>query len=239
MSYALGQTASGVQVGPRAARDPILARGSLAAAKILAASARKPKGARPAFIRRAVRQRFNAKTQAEFVARLGKANTDQAVYDALRLSIADYYMGVGLRYIQGALKKRYGSKFIPAPLQGLGALGEEPDEGRAIGCAVGGVTTGLLATIVGAYTGGAGAAPIGAVGTMAMGAAGCSAGAQAAQGELAASQAQLAQAQLQAAQIAAEAADRRAAEQQKMIITIAAIGGGAILLLGAAYMIVK
>ena len=239
MSYALGQMQSsrqpsGVQVGSRAARDPILARASLAAADILAAAAHKPRARRPAFIQRELQRRFDAKTRALFIEK--KVSTDQGVYDALRLAIADYYSLVGLRYIQRSLKKKYGSKFTPVPLGGLGALG---DEGQDIGCAIGGGTTALVGALVGAYTGGAGTPLVGAAGTMAMTAAGCGADAAAAQGELAASQANAAQQQLQAAQVAAAAQAEASAARTRQIVTIGAIAGGALLLAGVGYMIVK
>lgn len=230
MSYA-GQT-TGVRVGLRAGTDPVLARASLEAANILRKAAERPREARPAAIAQAMGLAYGGKVRAAYERKLQPGANDQAVYDAARMAIADHYVEIGLRYLQRSLKKKHGSRFVPASLG-------DTDEGKAIGCAVGGGTTALLAAIVGGYTAGAGAAPIGAVGTMAMTAAGCGAEQQAAQGELAATQAAAAQAQLEAARIAAESADRQAAEQRKTMVTAAAVGGGVLLLLGVGYAIIK
>jgi len=227
MSYALGQTSGGVTVGSRAPQDLILARASLAAAKLLLRAAKRPRAARPAFIARAVGRKYGAKARREYEARPHR--TDQQVYDALRLALANYYTVVGLRWLQGRLKAKHGSRFTPVALSGLG------DEGRDIGCAIGGGATALLAGIVGIYTGGAGTPLVGAGGTLAMTAAGCSTGQAGAQGDLAAAEAAAAAAALEAARLEAEAAERK----RKKMITIAAIAGASVLVLGVGYMIVK
>jgi hypothetical protein len=167
------------------------------------------------------------------------------VYDAIRLALANHYTRIGLHYLQKAMVRKYGGRFIPKPLDGLRGLGDlgttapPRDEGKEIGCAIGGGATVLLSAIIGGYTAGAGAPLVGAGGAMAMQAAGCGAEQQAAQQDLAAAQAAAAAAAAAQAAQAAAVADREAAEKRKTMITVAAIGGGALLLLGVGYMIVK
>lgn len=188
---------------------------------------------RLAYLRRRARGKYGRAVGEAFFSAASRARADQGVYDALRLAIANHYTRVGLRYLQKSLKRRFGEEFRPTALSG------DEDEGKAIGCAIGGGATAILATVVGAYSGGTGAAPIGAAGMTAMQAAGCGAEQQAAQQELAQTQAAAAQAQLEQARLQAEAQAMQAAQQQKTMITVAAIGGGALLLFGIGYAIIK
>lgn len=231
MSYALGQAATRMEVGRRAAQDPILARASLESAKLLTKAARRPRSMRLSYLRARVASDYDRPTADAFFSRAAGARTDQAVYDALRLAVANHYTRIGLRYLQRKLKSRFGDDFRPTALSG--------EEEEAIGCAIGGGASAILATVVGAYTGGTGAAPIGAAGLTAMQAAGCGADQQAAQQALAEAQAAAAAAELERARLAAEAEAARSAAQQKTMITVAAIGGGALLLLGIGYAIIK
>lgn len=226
MSYALGQNAaSGVQVGSRAYSDPVLARASLEAAQLLTKSVRQPRQTRAAFILHSVNQKYNAKTANAYQAKLRAGGGDQRVYDALRLAIADYYVIVGLRYLQDRLKAKYGDGFAPSALGALGTAPPPDNTGRDVGCAIGGGATVLLSAIVGAYTAGAGAPLVGAGGQIAMSAAGCGAAGQAAQGALTAAQAAAAQAELERqARAEAEAAASRA----KMIKIGVIVGGLAV-----------
>lgn len=223
MSYALGQTGkTGIQVGARAARDPILGRASLEAAQLLVRAAKRPREGRAAFLVRAVGRKYGVKTRAAYRAKLRGGSGDQGLYDALRLAIADYYVGVGMRYLQKKLSERHGERFIPGP---LGALG---DEGQDIGCAIGGGATALISGIVGAYTAGVGAPFVGAGGTLALTAAGCGAPGQQAAQDLAAAEAAAAA----AAALAEAERQRLATEQRGKTIKVAAIIGGAVLGVG-------
>ena len=238
MSYSLGQTKTGaIQVGQKARYDPILAKASLRASELLLLAARRPAPNRPSFIRRELRQRYGPRVlrryERERVALRGTRSPDQALYDALRLAIADHLTRIGVMYLQSAMAEKYGSGFVPAPLQG--GLG---DEARDIGCAVGGGATALLAAVIGGFTAGVGAPLVGAGGQLALTAAGCGAEGTAAQQGLSEAEAALAQAELDAAAETAAAEEAARQQRNKTIMTVAAVGGGVLLLGVVGYVIV-
>jgi len=216
-----------IAVGKTAHWDPILARASYDAAQILYGASKLPKWRREQF----VAQRLDAlapglgrksrRKRDELVAS-GKA-PNQAIFDAMRLSIADRLAQRGIEYIQAATSNIHGAD------HGLG----EDNTGRDVGCAITGGTTAILGLIAGIYTGGAGAGAVGAGGSAVAGSIGCNRDAIAAQAASADAQARQAQALVEAARLQAEQEQARLAqtrERNKMLLI--AGGGVAVLLVG-------
>jgi len=226
MSYSLGAVPKrAIEVGQKAATDPILARASLDASLAMIALVGKRGAARVARIRRLVRvygpgseQSFNTKLRQLMA---GGARDPQATYDAFRLVAANWYASMGMQWLAAQL--------------GPEALGEE-DVGKAVGCGIGAGATAIVAAFAGAYTAGIAAPIVGAGGTMAMTAAGCGAGAS--NPQQAAQQATEAQRLAEEAAARDAAAAREAADRKKTITTVALVGVGGLVLLGAGYAIV-
>lgn len=227
MSYSLGAAPSrAIEVGQKAATDPILARASLDASLAMLALVGRRGGARAARLRRLLRvygpgseQSFNTKLRRLIA---GGAKDPQATYDAFRLVAANWYASTGMQWLAAQL--------------GPEALGEE-DVGKAVGCGIGGGATAILAAVAGAYTAGIAAPIVGAGGTMAMTAAGC--GGAAGSPQQTSQQAAEAQRLVQEAAALEAAAARQAADRKKTITTVALVGVGGLVLLGAGYAIVS
>jgi hypothetical protein len=235
MSYAGSMTTGTIQVGANAHRDPILAKASLRASEMLLRAAKRPAPSRPGFLRRELRRQYGEAALRRYTRERGQLamsrSPDQALYDALRLAIADYYTAMGIDQLRSALSKKYPGRFVPG-------LGTVDNTGRDVGCAVGGGATAILALVAGAYTAGAAAAPVMVGGSLAMNAAGCNAGSQAAQQQTADAEARAAQAALEAAAATAAAEEAARAQRNKTLLTVAAVGGGILLLGGVGYLIV-
>jgi hypothetical protein len=231
MSYSLGAVMTGaVQVGEKARQDPILAKASLRASEILLRAAKRPREARPAYIRRELRTKYGREALDRYNRERRHLRGAQGNYDAMRLAIADYYTAKGIAYLQGALAKKYPDRFVP----GLGS----DDTGRDVGCAVGGGATALIAGIVGAYTAGVATAPVLVGGSLAMNAAGCNAAGQQAQQQTADAEARAAQAAAEAAAAAAAAEEAARTRRNQQLKVAAAVGGGVLVLGVVGYLIV-
>jgi len=239
MSYALGAAPSGakdaIQVGERAAHDVILARASWEASQILVDAVKRRKPDREVYIEQQLK-RYAPDADMRFAQNmkrlLGRGwGRNQAIYDSMRLIIADHYAQLGVEAIQAAVANVYGADY------GLG------DTARDIGCGITGGVTAIGGTILGLYTGGAGATAVGAGGSLVGSALDCGKEARQSQERIAAAQAEAAQAAALAAQAAAESQERlgamQAQERTKQVKTIAIVGGGLLLLLVAGYAIVK
>jgi hypothetical protein len=239
MSYALGAAPSrakdGIQVGERAGRDVILARASWDASQILLDAVKQRKPDREVYIERRLK-RYAPDAGRRFVQNMDRLlargrNRNQAIYDSMRLIIADYYAQLGIEAIQAATANIYGADY------GLG------DDAKDIGCGITGGITAIGGAILGAYTGGAGATPVAVGGSLVGQALDCGSEARESQERIAAAQAQGAQAAAEAALAAAEAEERlgrtQAEERTKQVKTIAFVGGGLLLLLVTGYAIVK
>jgi hypothetical protein len=216
-----------IEVGKTAHRDPILARASYDAARILYDAARLPKTQREQFVARRLDAlapglgRKARRKRDELVAN-GKA-PNQAIFDAMRLAIADRLAQRGIEYIQAAASNIYGADY------GLG----EDNTARDVGCAITGGTTAILSLIVGAYTAGAGAPIVGAGGGAIAGAIGCNRDALAAQQATADAQSRQAQALVEQARLAAEQEQARLAQtRERNKVLLIAGGGVAVLLVG-------
>jgi hypothetical protein len=222
-----------VRVGAVAYRDPILSRASLEAAEMLRLAVRKPRWARDSFVRSRL-VRYGPDAARKYGANLNRLTAkgwsrDQALFDSIRLVIADYYAQMGVEAIRAAVAQNQ-----DADRAGLG-----DDTARQVGCAITGGTTALVGSIVGIFTGGAGSAAAAAGGTLIGSAMQCNREQQQSTQQIAASQAAQAQAQLQQAQL--DAATQLAMQQArtKEIATVAVIGGAALVLLLAGYAVIK
>jgi hypothetical protein len=160
---------------------------------------------------------------------------NQALYDAMRLIIADHYTQLGIEAIQAASAQTYGADY------GLGL-----SLGKKIGCGITGGVTAIGGAVVGLYTGGAGATPVAAGGSMVANTMGCNKDQQRAAQALAETQARQAQSMVDAAEAQArmeaqaQAHERTLATEKTSRFKVgAAVGGGVALLLGLGYMIVR
>lgn len=226
-----------IRVGVTAGHDVILAQASYDASRMLLASTKLPPAHRSTFLRSELR-RFGPGSWEQFEAERRRlvargSNTNQAVYDALRLVAANYYAAKGVAAIKAALAQQYGADV------GLGI----DDTGRAVGCGIAGGATmivGLIGSIYGGQAGGAAATTGGGAVTSALD---CSKEQRESAERIAAAQATSAQAMANAALAQAQAQERTqttlAQERTKQIQTAVVVGGGLILLLAVGYTILK
>lgn len=233
MSYALGAAGAndGIRVGKRAGQDVILARASYDASRILLDAVKLRKPEREAYIEQRL-GRYASDAGLRFVRNMDRLlargwGRNQAIYDSMRLIIADHYAQLGIEAIQAAVASRYGADY------GLG------DTARDIGCGITGGITAIGGGIVGLFTGGAGSAAVGAGGSMVGSALDCGKRDREAAERIASDQAAAAQAAAEAALAQARAQERLGKERTKQVQTVAFVGGGLLLLLIAGYAIVK
>jgi hypothetical protein len=233
MSYASTAVdeAAPVRVGSAARVDPVLAKASLVASKILLQATKKPIYLRQAFVANklnAMRRGLDREVMASYrrMVAAGKSQ-DQAIFDAMRMAIADMNLSEGIESLRLSAAKNVGAEAF----SGLGQLA--PND-RAIGCAIAGTagTAGGVASVVPGY-----GTLIGAVFGIGSAIAGqamdCGRETREAQ-----QQAAQAQANLQAAQAAAAAA--QAAAQSRARTRMYLIGGGAIIAtLGIGYLLLS
>lgn len=160
-------------------------------------------------------------------------NEAQARYDAFRLVAANRWFERGQEVVRAAT-----AQALDAERAGLG-----DNTARDVGCGVTGVATGVLALVGSIYTAGVAAPIIGAGGAVVANQIGCGAEQAAAAQAAANANSEAANALTEAAnaRAAAEAAtaERERLEQRKTLITAGLIGGGALLLLGLGYAIIK
>jgi len=219
-----GEVASGgLTVGQAASADPILARASLDASGVLLAMAK----AQPASRSLVLRQKLDALQPGlgPEVARRLRKNTrnrgqDQALFDAIRSTLADRVRERVVGQIRNSVGNRLGwDVLVDTPL-GTAGLGDLAPGDRAIGCSIAGGanTVGGIASIVPFWgTIVKGVTDVGS--GIASGAMDCTREQREAQARLAASQAATAQRQLEAAQLAAGHAQ---VTRRKMFM----VGGG-------------
>lgn len=234
MGYAsagLGQ-APAVRVGAAARGDVVLAQASLAASKILLQATKKPLGIRREFVRNkldAMRPGLASKvvaSQRRLVAQ-GKSR-DQAIFDAMRLAIANMNMDEGVQSLkEKAARSIYGAEAF------AGGLGQMSASDRTTGCAIASTagTVGGVASVIPVY-----GTIVGAIVGIGAGIAGSAMDCTRESREAAAAAAQ-AQANLLAAQQAAAAqAAARSGSQTRLYL----IGGGAIVAaLGIGYLLLS
>ena len=233
MSYAstgLGQTGA-VRVGAAARGDVVLAKASLVASKILLQATKKPLAIRSRFVANkldAMRHGLARQVAAERrrLVASGKSE-DQAIFDAMRLAIANISMDEGIE----GLRERASRGYFGA--ESFAGLGQMSTNDRATGCAIASTagTVGGIANVVPVYGQIVGAiVGIGSgVASMAMD---CSRESRDAAAAAAQAQANLAAAQAAAAQTAAAQAGSRT--------RLYLIGGGAIIaVLGVGYLLLS
>lgn len=235
MSYSSTQKdPNAIVVGKRARTDLILSNASLDAARILRSAVEEPKPQRERFIES--RLKVYGDTGQKFAQHLRRLQAkgytrNQALYDAMRLVIADYYTQLGIDAMASAAAAAYGAD------HGMG------DTGRDIGCAITGGTTAVVGGILGVLTGGAAATPIAAGGTAISQGLDCGYREREASERIAANQAEAAQFIAEQARLQAEAQERvetkKAEERTTQVTTLAVIGGGLVFLLVAGYAIIK
>lgn len=233
MSYAsagLGQTPA-VRVGAAARGDAVLANASLVASKILLQATQKPLPIRSRFVANkldAMRPGLAREVAAErrrLVAR-GK-NADQAIFDAMRLAIANINMDEGIQSLRVKAARTYGA-------EAFSGLGQMSTNDRATGCAIASTagTVGGIANVVPVY-----GQIVGAIVGIGSGVASMAMDCSRETREAAATAAQ-AQANLLAAQQAAAA--QAAAAQSSSRTRLYLIGGGAIIaVLGVGYLLLS
>ena len=220
----------GVRVGKTAYTDPVLAHASLEAATMVKQSMSYPPSQRRGYIMSQVRARGaglerTARSKMNGMVRRG-VNPDQAIFDSVRMTLADKAIGEGLAFIRQA---------VDSPYEATAGLGSAQD----VGCAItGGITAvgGFIASIFGGAGGG------GAISESI----GCNDAARAAAARNAQLEAQAAADQLAAARemAAAQVASAKAGVnvqfmKGKMYTNVALIGGGVLLVLGIGYFVTK
>ena len=152
MSYAvagMGQIPA-VSVGSAARGDAVLAKASLEASKILLQAAKRPAARRPAFVERkldAMRlglAKEVAASRRRLLAR-GK-NEDQAIFDAMRLAIANMKRDEGIESLKVTAAQKYGA-------EAFSGLGQMSANDRATACTVtaGAQVAGGIASIIPVY----------------------------------------------------------------------------------------
>lgn len=224
MSYALprrsGLGDAGIKIGEAAKHDPVLAKASLYASEIIRKVASLPKSERQAMAAHYL-NRLSPGLGAEWKKELGRllakgVDRDQAIFDSMRLVIANRYVERGLEVIKLAVASDYGWDSL-AGVQGLG-----DDTARDVGCAIAG-GAGIIGGIIGSIYGGQAGGQAAATGTGTMSTAfDCNKRDRESAERVAATQAEVARLNLQAAQEAARAQERRGDQTIKMIL----IGGG-------------
>lgn len=209
MTYAkgLGAQTGDISIGSLAKRDPLMAFSSVMASNLIRQASRRPSGKRLGWIRGELNKvdpglgdAFASK--ARELRRKG-SNANQALFDGLRLSLANHFAS-------------HLSRLEPAtPMQGLGGKGQD------VFCGI--LATGTAAGAIGAgFKNPSGSAAIGEAGSQALQAAGCNQGALEAQ-------ARIAEANAAAAQANAAASAQRDEGGDKTMVYVA-VGGGALLL---------
>ena len=234
MSYTSRRNSSTITVGQAARRDPILAEASYEASKILRKSVTKPRSVRDEFVRNALMSKYGTAAAISYEKALRRLpqkgwQRNQAIYDSIRLAIADALTRSAILAIDTALKQEMGVD------QGLGMSAK----GRQVGCGVvGGATLvgGIVASIYGGQAGGTGA-NVG--GQLIGGVMDCSKAEREAAQKLAEQQAAAAQAELARTQALAELENARGRETTKRVLMIAGIGGAVALVGLVGYAIVK
>lgn len=234
MSYTsanLGQIPP-VRVGAAARGDVVLANASLVASKILLHATQKPFPIRSRFVASrldAMRHGLAREVVSErrrLVAR-GKSD-DQALFDAMRLAIANVYMSEGIQ----SLRERASRGYFGA--ESFSGLGQMSANDRATGCAIASTagTVGGVANIIPVY-----GQIVGAIVGISSGVASMAMDCSRETREAAAA-AEQAQANLLAAQQAAAA--QAAAAQGTSRTRLYLIGGGAIVaVLGVGYLLLS
>lgn len=234
MSYASPKSRGGIVVGANAARDPILARASYEAALILKSAVKKPRSIRGEYVQNILTQKYGTNASLSFQRKLVQLGAkgwrrDQAIYDAIRLSIADALVAEGLLAIDTALKQEMGVD------HGLGIS----EKGRTIGCGITGGATLIGGTVASIYGGQAGGTGVNVGGQLIGGVLDCGKKEREAAQRLAEQQAAAAQAELARTQaLAAQEAERRK-ETTKRVLLVAGIGGAVAVVGLIGYAIVK
>lgn len=224
---------AGLSVGPAARFDPILAKASLDASSIMLAMAETAPEGRLSVLRAGLERLgvsdSDVVIEARRALRAGEG-LDQAVFDAMRLAIANARLDRGIDRVKTAIASRSGwDSLVDA------GLGQLTANDRATGCMIasGSQTVGGAVSLIPGYgtlIGGI----IGIGGSIAGGQLDCGRDAREAAAQAQQAQTQLAQAQAQAQ---AQQATAAGVSRRNRIRTLA--GGGAILLavLGAAWLI--
>lgn len=235
MSYAssLGAApaATPIKVGALAAKDPVLAKASLIAAKILQQAVGKSMTDREEFVAAKLNaMRPGAAKEALDERRRQQARgvpRDQAIFDGIRLAIANA--------LADDIITTY--RFAVAQERGVDALGD--DTARDVGCAVtGGV--GIVAGIIGSIYGGQAGGTAAGAGTQVLGSAlDCNRREREAQLEIARQNSAAAQAAANAAQAQALAQVQLEQARGQTITKVLLIGGGVVILGGIAFMALK
>jgi len=220
-----------IRVGKNAARDPILAQASLDAAEILYRAMQQPSASRDRFVQERLR-RYGPTVFANVVRKRAELrrkgyNAAQALYDAMRLRIADYYTERGVEAIQAATANVYGVDY------GLGGTAQD------VGCAITGGITAIGGGIVSLFSGGGGGYAVGAGGGAVGEAMGCNDQARRDMQQIANAQAREAEALVERARLEANAEMHRETEKTKRLIVGVAVGAGALLLVATGVMIVR
>lgn len=223
-----------IRLGDRAHVDPVLAEASRIAAQIVLAMARVEPSDRLKTMWRAL-DALGPGISSEAVTRMraliaqGRGR-DQAVFDAMRLAIANHRMDRGLREIRHALTAIRIQRGADAYEAGLGDIAPSDRAAACTAASIGGTVGGALQVIpvFGTIVGGV----LGIAGGIAGGALDCGREQREAAQRVAQTEAAAAAALLQQAQ-AAEAA-RQARTRQYLMI-----GGGAVLLGGIAYLVLS
>ncbi len=234
MSYAstgLGQVGA-VRVGAAARHDVVLAKASLIASKILLQATKKPLAIRSRFVANKLDAMRHGLARQVAVERRrlvasGKSE-DQAIFDAMRLAIANISMDEGIQDLREKASRGY---FGAESFAGLGQMSTND---RATGCAIASTagTVGGIANIVPVY-----GQIVGAIVGIGSGVASMAMDCSRETREAAAAAAQ-AQANLAAAQQAAAA--QAAAAQGSSRTRLYLIGGGAIIaVLGVGYLLLS
>lgn len=152
MSYAVAGFGgvSAVRVGAAAKGDPLLASASLIASEILLQATRKPPAVRGKFVENRLNALSPGMARQVFASRArisagGKA-PDQALFDAMRLAIANVKMEEGIQSLRASAAREYGA-------EAFGSLGDLAPSDRATGCAIASTTgtVGGIASIIPVY----------------------------------------------------------------------------------------
>jgi len=227
----------GVRVGKTAYTDPVLAHASLEAATMVKQSMSYPPSQRRGYIMSQVRARGaglerTARSKMNGMVRRG-VNPDQAIFDSVRMTLADKAIGEGLAFIRQA---------VDSPYEATAGLGSAQD----VGCAITGGITAVGGFIASIFGGAGGGGAVGTGGGAISESIGCNDAARAAAARNAQLEAQAAADQLAAARemAAAQVASAKAGVnvqfmKGKMYTNVALIGGGVLLVLGIGYFVTK
>lgn len=216
MDNARGKGGGDIRVGSTAYHDPIVARASFEAAAILLQASKRPARQRAAFIEDTIRETYGSVVARDYLSRRRELpETNQGLYDAMRLALADHYARMGIDLLRAVSAQIHGVD------QGLAGTAKD------VGCAITGGVTAIGGLVAGIYSGGAGAGAVGAGGTTTADAIGCNDAARAHQQSIAQAQARQAQAMATAARMEAEAKVATEQEKTRRQQSLLLIGGGA------------